>query len=440
MATNATPQTGEARSASARARYQYLTDTNAGSPAGELLRRYWQPIALQAAVRQGGAPDAIRIMGQDIVLFRDDKGILGALDRKCVHRCTDLALGRIEGGGIRCPYHGWLFAVDGKVLDQPGEASATLKDRIRAKAYPVHEAGGAVWIYLGPGEVPLFPKYPALQGTDAHLYTCRWFGDCNWLQASEGNIDPIHTSYLHQIELGTAEMKARWGTFSVASRPQVSIEETRFGVRLYTSRALENGTASLRVTNFVMPNACAVGGFVGDLGHGGLTMLWDVPIDNEHHWRWEFIYHRSGKLNKAALEEQYQSEKIAGTDRMRRSSADHYGQDRTSMNTGYYLGMGPCFSVHDVIITQSQGTIHAQEHEHLSSSDIAIVRARRMLDEGARAVGEGRDPVGVVRTIETNDFRDMVVVTDTLAAGDTREALVSRVSNDRDFFTPLQSP
>jgi hypothetical protein len=169
-------------------------------------------------------------------------------------------------------------------------------------------------------------------------------------------------------------------------------------------------------------------------------MLWDVPIDNEHHWRWEFIYHRSGKLDKAALEEQYRSEKIEGTDRMKRSSTDLYGQDRTSMNAGYYLGMGPCFSVHDVIITQSQGKIHAQEDEHLSSSDVAIVRARRMLDEGVKAVSEGRDPAGVVRTTEANDFRDMVVVTAAIAAGDTREALISEVSNDRDFFTPIQFP
>lgn len=440
MASNATPKHGDARSSSARARYQYLTDTNPGSPAGELLRRYWQPIALRADVPPGGAPQAIRIMNQDIVLFRDDKGHLGALDRKCIHRCTDLVLGRIEDGGIRCPYHGWLFGVDGKVLDQPAESSAALKDRIRAKSYPLHEAGGAVWIYLGPGDAPLFPNYPALQGTEAHLYTCRWLGDCNWLQASEGNIDPIHTSYLHQIELGTDDMRARWGTFSVAAKPQVSIEETRFGVRLYTSRAFDNGTSSMRVTNFVMPNACAVGGFEGNLGHGGLTMLWDVPIDNGQHWRWEFIYHRSGKLDKAALEQQYRSEKIDGTDKLTRSSANHYDQDRASMKAGYYVGVGPCFSVHDIIITQSQGTIHAQEDEHLSSSDVAIVRARRVLDEGAKAVAEGRDPAGVVRTTEANDFRDMVVVTDTLAPGDTREALVSRVSNDREFFTPLQSP
>jgi phthalate 4,5-dioxygenase oxygenase subunit len=194
----------------------------------------------------------------------------------------------------------------------------------------------------------------------------------------------------------------------------------------------------MRVTNFVMPNACAVGGFEGNLGHGGLTMLWDVPIDNEHHWRWEFIYHRSGKLNKAALEEQYRvrENRRYGSNEAHKRGPLWAGQD--SMKSGYYLGMGPCFSVHDVIITQSQGRIHAQEHEHLSSSDVAIVRARRMLDEGAKAVSEGRDPAGVVRTKDANDFRDMVVVTATIAAGNTREGLIAEVSNDREFFTPIQ--
>jgi phthalate 4,5-dioxygenase oxygenase subunit len=419
---------------SGRNRYQYLTDTNVGTPVGELMRRYWQPAALLSQLPEGGPPLPLQVMGMHLVLFRNDDGKLGALDRKCMHRCADLLLGRVENGGLRCPYHGWLFATDGKVLEQPAEISATAKDRMRARSYPLHEAAGAVWIYLGPGTPPLFPNYPALQGGAQHRYTCRWFGDCNWLQASEGNIDPIHTSYLHQIDLGSDEMKARWGVFSNASRPQVSIADTRFGIRLFTTRDLGNGDTSIRVTNFVMPNACAVGGFEGDLGHGGLTMLWDVPIDNEHHWRWEFIYHRSGKLNKTALDTQYQAEKIDGTDRMKRRKDSQYDQDRESMKAGYYLGVGPCFSVHDVIITQSQGQVHAQADEHLSSSDIAIVRARRMLDEGARMVSEGNDPRGLVRSEADNDFSDMVVVTDTLKPGDSKEALVQRVSSDSGFF------
>ncbi len=417
-------------------RYQYLTQTNAGTPAGDLLRSYWQPVALVSALEGDAPPLPVRIMGEDLILFRDDQGRIGLIDRKCAHRCTDLALGRVEDGGIRCPYHGWLFDVNGKCLDQPAEASPTAKDRIHMKSYPIHEAAGAYWAYMGRGESPLFPNYPALAGKPEHCYTTRWFGDCNWLQASEGNIDPVHTSYLHQLELKDPEMKARWGVFTNPARPELSVDDTRFGVRLYTQRKIDGSAdTSIRITNFVMPNACAVGGFEGYLGEGGLTMLWDVPVDDEHHWRWEFIFHRSGQLDKGALDRQYEAEKAEG-DYMWRKKDDLYSQNRESMKGEAYLGLGECFSVHDVAITQSQGVIHQQIGEHLSSSDIAIVRARRMLDEAVDEVAAGRDPRGVVRVEADNDFRDMVVVTATLPAGVGKQELCATYSQDASLFAP----
>lgn len=421
-------------------RYQHLTRTDAGTPTGELMRRYWQPVALIASLPEGAAPQPLRIMGEDLILFRDDQGRVGLIDRRCAHRCADLALGRVEDGGIRCPYHGWLFDVNGRCLAQPAEASPTAKDRVRMKSYPLHEAAGAFWAYLGPGEPPLFPNYPALMGGPEHCFTTRWFGDCNWLQASEGNIDPVHTSFLHQLELEDPEMKARWGVFANQARPALSIEETRFGVRLFVTREVDGGQrSSLRVTNFVMPNACAVGGFEGYLGEGGLTMLWDVPIDDEHHWRWEFIFHRSGQLNQQALERQYNAEKVAD-DRMWRSQDKLYAQDRVAMEAGkQYVGLGECFSVHDVVITQSQGQIHNQANEHLSSTDIAIVRARRMLDEAATEVAAGRDPRGVIRNPEDNHFADLVVVTREIDAATTKDMVVAQVSADADMFRPQRA-
>ncbi len=431
-------------------RYQYLTDTNPGTPAGELLRRYWQPIALLRDLpAENAAPLGARIMGQDVVLFRDEQGRPAALDRKCIHRCADLVLGRVEAGGLRCPYHGWVFDLRGKVLEQPAEppaVAAAAMNRVKARAYPVHEAAGALWIYLGPGEAPLFPAYPALQGGAEHRYTCRWHGDANWLQASEGNIDPIHTSYLHQMELEDESMKGRWGVFKNPARPELSVAETRFGVRLFTTRALgnggesaESGEKSIRITNFVLPNACAVGGFEGYLGDGGATMLWDVPIDNVSHYRWEFIFHKSGQLDRDSLEAQYATERDRSgaphlRDRMWRTKETNYAQDRESMKEKTFLGLGPCFSVHDVVITQSQGEVHDQSLEHLASSDVAIIRARRQLDEAAQAVARGEDPRGVVRTERENDFRDMVVYTGTLAAGVSKEDYVAELERRTDLF------
>jgi phthalate 4,5-dioxygenase len=418
---------------SGKQRYSYLAHTNRGTPAGDLLGRYWQPVALESEL--GKDPLPVRILGEDLVLFIDDQGRAGALDRRCAHRCTDISLGRIEDGGIRCPYHGWLFGVDGQCLDQPAEPSKTAKNRVKARSYPLHRVAGAYWIYMGPGEPPLFPDYPALRGSSDYRYVTKWRGDCNWMQGHEGNIDPVHTSYLHKIELNTEDMKARWGVFANNAMPTITIEDTRFGIRLYTLRPLGNGEKqSLRVTNFVMPNACAVGGFEGDLGPGGVTMLWDVPIDDEHYWRWEFIFHKTGKLNRAALEAQYTAEKRPGTHVMWRTKDNNYAQDRNQMSGATYAGLGPCFSVHDIVITNSQGTIHNHEEEHLGSSDIAIVRARRLLHEAAQAVANGQDPRGVVRDNAEQTFNDLIVITDEVSAGFNRIEYVERLSRDKNLY------
>jgi phthalate 4,5-dioxygenase len=418
---------------SGKQHYSYLAHTDRGTPAGDLLRRYWQPIALESEL--GKDPLPVRILGEDLVLFIDDQGRAGALDRRCAHRCTDLSLGRIEDGGIRCPYHGWLFGVDGQCLDQPAEPSKTAKNRVKARSYPLHKAGDAYWIYMGPGEPPLFPDYPALRGSSDYRYFTKWRGDCNWMQGHEGNIDPVHTSYLHKIELNTEDMKSRWGVFANNAMPAITIEDTRFGIRLYTLRPLGHGEKqSLRITNFVMPNACAVGGFEGDLGPGGVTMLWDVPIDDEHHWRWEFIFHKTGKLNRAALEAQYSAEKLPGTHLMWRTKDNNYAQDRNQMSGATYVGLGPCFSVHDIVITNSQGTIHNHEEEHLSSSDIAIVRARRLLHEAAQAVANGQDPRGVVRDNAEQTFNDLIVITDEVSVGFNKAEYVERLSRDKNLY------
>jgi phenylpropionate dioxygenase-like ring-hydroxylating dioxygenase large terminal subunit len=375
-------------------------------------------------------------MGVDILVFRDEHGRPGVLAKRCAHRCADLSYGRIEAGGIRCVYHGWVFDVDGNCLETPAEPpSSTMKDRVKQRAYPCRDVAGAIWAYIGPGDPPVFPNFPAL-ANPAYCYTTRWHGESNWLQASEGNIDPVHTSFLHQIEPKDPEMRKRWGVFSVDARPEVSAVETRFGLRIFTQRRLpDTNDVLLRVTNFVMPNACAVGGFEGNLGIGGLTMLWDVPIDDEHHWRYEFIFHRSGKLDKATLEAQYASEKLPG-DRMRRTEENRFLQDREAMCNGEaYIGLGECFSVHDVFITQSQGPIHDQSSEILGTSDVAIIKARRQLAEAARAVEEGRDPVGLVKTQADNDFRDMIVITDVIPHGTDIDAYCASIERDGTLYS-----
>src|SRR4026207_1658847 len=168
---------------------QLLTQINPNTPCGELLRRYWQPVALSEELPIGGAPLKVKILGEELVLFRDDQGRLGLIGLHCAHRGTDLSYGRIEDGGLRCLYHGWLYDVCGRVIDQPGEpGGGANKGAIRHLAYPCQGAVGFVFTSMGPGEPPLLPNYEFLTATPEKRTVVKAFYECNYLQANEGNI------------------------------------------------------------------------------------------------------------------------------------------------------------------------------------------------------------------------------------------------------------
>src|SRR5207244_2378298 len=176
-----------------------LTQTGPLIPCGELMRRYWQPVALSEELPKDGAPLKVRIFGEDLVLFRDDQGRPGLLGLHCSHRGTDLSYGRVEDGGLRCLYHGWLYDICGRVLEQPGEhGGGANRHEIHHRAYPCQEAGGIVFTYMGPGEPPLLPNYEFLTVPEAQRNATKILYECNYLQANEGNIDPVHLSFLHQ--------------------------------------------------------------------------------------------------------------------------------------------------------------------------------------------------------------------------------------------------
>src|SRR4051794_23143102 len=177
-----------------------LTQTGPGTPAGNLMRRYWQPVAMREELPVGGAPVPVRLLGEDLVLFRDDEGRPGLLGIHCAHRGADLSYGRIEDGGLRCIYHGWLYDVEGRCLEQPGEpAGSTFHERVRQPAYATHEAGGLIFGYFGPGEPPLFPNYEFLRAPEDKRFVMKTVYNCNYLQGNEGNIDPTHLSFLHRF-------------------------------------------------------------------------------------------------------------------------------------------------------------------------------------------------------------------------------------------------
>jgi phthalate 4,5-dioxygenase len=395
---------------------ELLTRTGRGTPGGELLRRYWQPVALSAELPAEAAPLSIKILGEDLVLFRDDKGRPGLLGIHCSHRGTNLSYGRVEDGGLRCLYHGWLYNIEGRCLQQPGEpGGGDHRDAIRHPAYPCKEAGGVIFTYMGPGEPPLLPNYEFLKASPDHLYVAKIFHECSYLQANEGNIDPIHLSFLHRFLENRQEQYrgvrgAEESHYNLVARniaPVLDLELTDFGVRIYTVRKLEAEKAYLRVSYFILPNLSA---FPGQTGGEGYSVNWHVPIDDTHHWKYTFVYSSGGPLQEKLLNRE--RSELTFDYRLVRNEANHYMQDRESMKTKTFTGMGFGFQAHDAFATTSQGAIQDRTEEHLVSSDKAIVAARKLLEKAIRDVQEGREPPHVIREPSQNRFPHFLVISD----------------------------
>ena len=385
------------------------------------MRRYWQPIALSEELAPGGAPLRVNVLGEELVLFRDDRGRPGLLGLHCSHRGTDLSYGRIENGGLRCIYHGWLYDVCGRVIEQPGEpGGGANRDQIRHRAHPCRESGGVILTYMGPGEPPLLPDYEFLAVPEEQRTVTKILYSCNYLQGNEGNIDPVHLSFLHQF-LGDAPAPLRRvvpGTETTDNTllrkdiaPTIEVELTDFGVRICSLRASGEDKTYLRVTNFVMPNLAAFGGStVGE----GYSVHWHVPIDDTTHWKYVFMFSRDKALPPQLVNK---SRAELGADfRLSRTGANRYQQDRESMKTKTFTGMGYNFQAHDAFATESQGAIQDRTAEHLVSSDKAIVAARKLLLNAINDVKQGRDPQHVVRDPASNRFSHLQVFSEVIDA------------------------
>jgi phthalate 4,5-dioxygenase oxygenase subunit len=401
---------------------QLLTQTGPNAPCGEMMRRYWQPVALGEELPAGGAPVKVRILGEDLALFRDDQGRPGLIGLHCAHRGTDLSYGRVEDGGLRCLYHGWLYDICGRVIDQPGEpGGGANKDAIRHRAHPCQESGGVIFSYMGPGEPPLLPNYEFLTVPPERRTVVKAFYECNYLQGNEGNIDPVHLSFLHQYlsEAQVARLRVVQGVNATDNTllgkdvaPNIEVEVTNYGLRIYTLRAAGADKRYLRVTNFVMPNLSAFGGStVGD----GYAVHWHVPVNDHSHWKYIFAFSRDKELDDFT---RTRSRMELGADyRLTRSGANRYQQDRASMQTQTFTGTGINFQVHDAFATESQGHVQNRTEENLVSSDKAIVAARKLILNAIRDVQQGREPQHVVRDPNANRFGNLVVLSEVISNG-----------------------
>ncbi|MSP38712.1 MAG: hypothetical protein EXR70_09505 [Deltaproteobacteria bacterium] len=398
---------------------QLLTQSGPNTPCGEMMRRYWQPVALAEELPLGGAPVKVKILGEELVLFRDDQGRPGLIGLHCAHRGTDLSYGRVEDGGLRCLYHGWLYDICGRVLDQPGEpGGGANKAAIRHRAHPCQESGGVIFTYMGPGEPPLLPNYEFLTAPPERRTVVKAFYECNYLQGNEGNIDPVHLSFLHQYlsEAQVARLRVVQSVNATDNTllgkdvaPNIEVEVTDYGLRIYTLRAASADKRYLRVTNFVMPNLAAFGGStVGD----GYAVHWHVPVNDHSHWKYIFAFSRDKELDEFL---RTRSRLDLGADyRLTRNGANRYEQDRASMKTHTFTGMGINFQVHDAFATESQGQVQNRTAENPVLSDKAIIGARKLILNAIKDVQQGRDPQHVVRDAQANRFGHLVVLSDVI--------------------------
>ncbi len=374
-----------------------LTHTDAGTPCGDLIRRYWQPAALSEELPAGGAPVPVRLLGEELVVFRDDQGRPGLLGIHCSHRGADLSYGRVEDGGLRCIYHGWLYDIHGNCLDQPGEpGGGEHKASIRHPAYPCVERAGVIFAYLGPGEPPLLPNYEFLTVPGSHVFSIKLLNDSNYLQGNEGNIDSVHLSFLHR-RINAGDLTER------DLVPKVEVEVVDFGVRICTLRNAGTDQTYLRVSNFVYPNLST---FPGGISRDGYSVNWHVPIDDTHHWKYTFTFDRTKPLDKEVAR-RGRSEMTPDYKSIR-NKANRYLQDRESMVDKSYTGIGMVFQAHDLCVVEGAGQIEDRTKEHLISSDKAILAARKLLLNAIKDVQEGREAPHVFRDPKANRISQLI--------------------------------
>lgn len=362
---------------------ELITHSDAGAPLGQFLRRYWLPALLSEEIPAPDSPPVqVRLLGEELVAFRDTEGRIGLIEEHCAHRGTSLMYGRNEDCGLRCIYHGWKYDVGGNVLDTPAEpASSSFKGKVKQPSYPCVEAAGMIFAYLGPREkMPLFPDYEWASAPVENTYVAKSLLDCNYLQGLEGECDSSHLTYLHrQIDEEGQRQQALTLTSAV-----YDLEETDFGVRLLAFRYPEADKTYLRVSSFVMPVSVWV-----PVRNKENHMY--VPIDDKHTWRYDL-----GWLDRPVQQHEIPRRSQIGPDFHRiRNQANHYLQDRDVQRTQTFTGIQD-FLNHDACATETMGPIYDRSREHLGASDKAVIAVRKRLADAVKAFQRGEDPPHVI--------------------------------------------
>ena len=406
---------------------QLITQVGAGTACGAVLRQYWQPVALIEEFdpeldpgMQARPLKSVRVLGEDLVLFKDADGSWGLIDRACPHRGADLSFGRLDpledGGGLRCPFHGWKFAPDGRCLDTPAEPPGSrLCDRVRQRSYPVIAQIGVVMAWLGPEDaaVPPLPALDCFRAPTSHSFAFKGLWNANWLQAFEVGIDPAHTSYLHRFlndeDLGTVGANAAGKQFRSASagdvqgerwpmtrimrefgKPDIRFNAKPWGFQLQTLRQISAERTHVRVTNGLFPAT-----FVIPLSETVTITQYHVPVDDTHTYWYSIFTSFDQPLDADSMRAQRRQFMHLPDYTPKSGRHNHWGFNALEQRTLTYLGMGEDdINVHDQWAVESMGPIQDRTREHLGTTDKVIMANRRLLLQAIDDVRNGKPAPG----------------------------------------------
>jgi phthalate 4,5-dioxygenase oxygenase subunit len=379
---------------------ELLCRVGPGTPMGELWRRFWFPALLSSELpRPDSDPVRVRLLGEDLVAFRDTTGRVGIVAANCPHRGASLFFGRNEESGLRCVYHGWKFDADGRCVDMPNEpAESDFKHKVTAVAYPTREAGTVIWIYMGPPErMPAeLPKLEWVTAPAGYQHVSKWFHDSNWFQGAEGEIDTSHISFLHarlSDEPTGDERAALLRAAARDGRPRLTLEETRYGFRYGARRVVQPGEYYWRVTQWLLPDYSLIPGAGPSVG----GRCW-VPIDDEHTWAFGYQFRADRPYTQAEVDEimegsAFPPRLIPGTFFPLANKTNDWLIDRQLQRTGTYTGIWG-INEQDRALQEdaAMAPIMDRSIEHLGTADLAIIVARRTLLRLARELQSGIEP------------------------------------------------
>jgi phthalate 4,5-dioxygenase oxygenase subunit len=381
-----------------------LTRVEGDAPMGRLMREHWLPACMSEEVAQpDGAPVRVRLLGEDLVAFRDSSGRLGVVDERCPHRRASLALGRNEECGLRCLYHGWKVDVDGNVVDMPSEWRGNIGERnVKHKAYPSRESGGFVWVWMGASDRMLDFEPPAWAPTPGvRTSIVKMHVRCNWAQVLEGAIDSAHSSTLHSTDMVPAHVDAaaatssEWLRPSTDRAPKLSVQRTDFGFRYAAiRRPIRNADTHdyVRITLFVAPFTV----LIPPNDRYNLSIM-NVPLDDTDTMYYFIAWSEGEGIDQDTWRRFCRAEVGVDVDaqyRPLRTLANGYLQDRAAMKSGASFTGIAGIPNQDLAMWETMGPIADRSRERLGGSDIAVVAFRRQMVDAARAFTRGEPAIG----------------------------------------------